>query len=254
MKSASATDSRATRRIAAGARGLGASRLRGALPGSLLVGALLLGSLALPGCSSNGDEPQGPETTVLSTRSGETLIQVTESDQAGNQVVRVKTVFRGQEANVVLNIDQQNYEVEIPLSVEQVMPRPAGASTATAENFQDLLIAQHLEKAQEATLNGDYNAALRQLNLVQVIRPDHVKAHEMKGSVYYAMGNYQLANEEWEQVLALDPSNQEVRDFQEFMKNRSGAQQPPLPGTSGPAPTPREPAAGAVPANNQEAQ
>lgn len=243
MKSASATDSRATRRIAEGAPW--ACRL--------LLGGLLLGGLALSGCSSNGDAPQGPETTVLSTRSGETLIQVTESDQAGNQVVRVKTVFRGQEANVVINIDQQNYEVEIPLSVEQVMPKPAGATTATAENFQDLLIAQHLEKAQEATLNGDYNAALRQLNLVLVIRPDHVKAHEMKGSVYYAMGNFQLANEEWEQVLALDPSNQEVRDFQEFMKNRSGATQPPLPGTNGPAPTPRQPAA-AAPADNQEAQ
>lgn len=201
----------------------------------LLVCGLLTGA-----CAGSGNEAERPERTVLSTRSGETLIQVTESDRSGNQVIRVRTVFRGKESIVILNIDQQNYEIEIPLSLEQQMPRPAGTSTSTQGNFQDLLIAQHLEKAQEATLNGDYNAALRQVNLVALIQPDHVKAHEMKGSIYYAMGNYQLAQEEWERVLTLDPSNEEVLKFQEFMKNRRGATQPSPPGSS---PAPEQPPA-----------
>lgn len=201
----------------------------------LLACGMLIGS-----CAGSGNEAERPERTVLSTRSGETLIQVTESDLNGNQVVRVRTMFRGKESIVIINIDQQNYEIEIPLSVDQVIPTPAGTSTATQGNFQDLLVAQYLEKAQEATLNGDYNAALRQVNLVALIQPDNVKAHEMKGSIYYAMGNYQLAQEEWERVLTLDPSNEEVLKFQEFMKNRRGATQPPPPGSS-PAPQPPAP-------------
>jgi hypothetical protein len=74
----------------------------------------------------------------------------------------------------------------------------------------------------------------------------------MKGSVYYAMGNYSLANDAWEKVLQLDPSNQEVRQFMDFLKSRKGAPQPPLPGaprgtgTTGPNP----PAAGTPAAPN----
>ncbi|MBI3992608.1 MAG: hypothetical protein HY342_05000 [Candidatus Lambdaproteobacteria bacterium] len=213
---------------------------------ALLVPALAAWSLAAASCALLNKEEPPQENTVLSSRAGETAIQVTESDRKGNQVVRVKTTYRGEEANVVLNIDQQNYEIEIPLSVQQVLPQTAagaapGAPGGAQGNFQDLLIAQYMEKGQEAMLNGDYNGALRQVNLILLVQPDNVKAHEMKGSIYYAMGNYSLANEEWEQVLAADPSNEEVRQFQEFMKSRGSAKPPPLPG----APTP--PAAGTAP-------
>ncbi|MBI4083238.1 MAG: hypothetical protein HY423_11575 [Candidatus Lambdaproteobacteria bacterium] len=185
---------------------------------------------------------------MLTTRSGETGIQVVEGERAGSKTVKVTTTYRGQESNIVINIEDPVYEIEIPLSIEQQLPAAArgapGAAGAGggAGDFQDLLIAQYVEKAQEAMLEGDYNRALRQVNLVLLVRPDHVKAHEMKGSIYYAMGNYQLANEEWEQVLASDPSNQEVRSFQEFLKSRGGAPQPPLPGVPAGAAGPAAPA------------
>lgn len=199
-----------------------------------------------------------PERIVLSTRSGETGIQVTESEQDGTQIIRITTTFRGEESTVVLAIDQPNYEVEIPLSIEQVRPRraaglgepgaPGELGPRVGRDFQVLLMAQYLEKAQEAMLNGDYNLALRQINLVLIVRPDNVKALEMKGSVYYAMGNYQLANQQWEQVLVLDPSNQEVQEFRDFLQNTQGATQPPLPGTD----APNAPAAPTTPPQPQE--
>ena len=204
-------------------------------------------SLALLLTASGCGKPSAdkPERIVLSTRSGETGIQVTESEQDGTQIVRITTTFRGEESTVVLAIDQPNYEVEIPLSIEQVRPRraagpgePGAPGSAAGRDFQILLMAQYLEKAQEAMLNGDYNLALRQINLVLIVRPDNVKALEMKGSVYYAMGNYELANQQWEQVLVLDPSNQEVQSFRDFLQNTQGATQPPLPGTNDPATPP----------------
>ncbi len=216
------------------------------LGGALTVGALL----GLPGCSSSSGPSTGKETgpgkTILATRQGESSIQVTESEIDGNQVIRINTRYRGEDNSIVLNIDQPVYEVEIPLTLEQIAPQSVAAAKSPEGQFQDLLIAQYMEKAQEAMLNGDYQGALRQVNLVLLTRPDHPQAHTMKGSIYYAMGNYSLANDEWERVLQLDPSNQEVRQFMDFLKSRKGAPQPPLPGA------PRTPAAGA--AGSQKSQ
>jgi tetratricopeptide (TPR) repeat protein len=195
--------------------------------------ALLPLVLALAGCG-NGNGGDGTERTVLLTRRGESSIQVTESERDGNQIVRISTVFQGQENIIVLDIDLPVYDVEIPLSLEQVMPAAAAAQVRGPEGqFQDLLIAQTLQKAQQAMVAGDYNGALQQVDVVLQIKPNHVQAHAMKGSVYYALGNYELANEEWEYVLSLDPSNKEVQDFKEFLRNRPATRPPALPGTPG---------------------
>jgi tetratricopeptide (TPR) repeat protein len=202
----------------------------------LAAGALL----GLPGCSSSAPKAgkeTAPGKTILATRQGESSIQVSESEIDGSQVVRINTRYRGEENTIVLSIDQPVYEIEIPLTLEQIAPQTVAAARSPEGQFQDLLIAQYLEKAQEAMLNGDYQGALRQVNLVLLTRPDHAQGHTMKGSIYYAMGNYSLANDEWERVLQLDPSNQEVRQFMDFLKSRKGAPQPPLPGA------PRAPAA-----------
>lgn len=218
--------------------------------------ALITAFGLMAACGSTKKEEK-PGTSVLQTRSGETGIQVTEGEQDGIQVIRITTTFRGKESIIVLAVDNPVYEVDIPLSISQQQPALAAGGTAGvaggaagggggAGGFQDLLIAQYLEKSQVAMLDGIYNEALRQVNLVLMVRPDHVPAHKMKGSIYYAMGNLELANQEWEQVLALDPSNQEVRDFQDFLKNRQGAPQPSLPGGqpgAGPSPPASNPGA-----------
>lgn len=217
-------------------------------PPAVLLALLLAGA----GCAGKAGPEKPKGKTVLTTQSGETGIQVTEVNEDGIQVIRVTTTFRGKKSVISLAVDQPVYEIEIPLSIGQVQPELAGGGAPGAGgggqgNFQDLLIAQYLEKAQSGMLEGNYNEALKQVNLVLMVRPDHIKAHEMKGSVYYAMGSYQLANEEWEQVLALDPSNQEVRDFMDFNQQRQGAPRPDLPealqsGDASPAGLSRTPA------------
>ena len=213
------------------------------------------------GCKSSSDEEK-PGKTVLKTQTGETGIQVTETDEGGTQVIRVTTTFRGKKSTVVLAVDQPSYEIEIPLSIAQQQPAfaPGAAGPASAPGapvqggfppqggqFQDLLIAQYLERAQSAMIDGNYSESLRQVNLVLLVRPDHVQAHSMKGSIYYAMGNFQLANEEWEQVLTMDPSNEEVRGFMDFLKDRQGVPRPALPGSlpgEGPPPPRSSPPTG----------
>lgn len=233
------------------------NRLRAAMPASgLALGlkrtlrgmSLLLGVAALVACSST-KKGETPGKTVLAVRQGESSIQVTESELDGSQVVRINTKYRGEDHSIALQIDQSVYDVEIPLTLEQIAPQSGGARGSEGQ-FQDMLIAQYFEKAQEAMLAGNYSEALKQVNLVLLTRPDHVQGHAMKGSVYYAMGSYQLADTEWQRVLALDPGNQEVRDFMEFLKNRKGAPQPPLPGAPGAAP--KSPSGGNAPAGQPD--
>ena len=216
---------------------------------ALLCAGLLV--LALGACTAGGkgssQEPKD-QKTVLLTRKGESSIRVTESEENGNQIVRVNTVFRGEENTIVLDIDLPVYEVEIPLSLDQVLPQAGSAAVRGPEGqFQDLLIAQYLQKAQEAMLAGDYGGALKQVDTVLQIRPNHVQAHSMKGSVYYALGNYDLANQEWEYVLAQDPTNTEVLQFQEFLRNRASGQAPKLPGAPEGTQPPRNPASPRAP-------
>jgi tetratricopeptide (TPR) repeat protein len=243
--------------VSARARVAGRLAARRAWAVPALLAALALG---LGACSSTSDGKSGAGAnaraaaadkdakTILLTRKGESSIQVTESQLNGDQIVRINTVFRGEENSIVLDIDQPVYEVEIPLSLEQVLPQAASAQVRGPEGqFQDLLIAQWLQKAQEAMMAGDYNAALRQVDTVLQIQPNHIQAHSMKGSVYYALGNYELANQEWEQVLSLDPSNQEVLEFKEFLKNRSAGTAPKLPGAPEAAAPPKSPPKAAAP-------
>ena len=213
----------------------------------LLTPALILMLAACSGTScrsSGGGAGSREEKTVLLTKKGESSIRVSESEVDGNQIVRIHTVFRGEENTIVLDIDQAVYEVEIPLTLDQVIPQSASAQVRGPEGqFQDLLVAQWLQKAQEAMLAGDYNGALRQVDTVLQIQPSHTQAHSMKGSVYYALGNYELASEEWQYVLSLDPTNKEVQDFQAFLKNRSSGRPPQLPGAPAGTSTPVPPAA-----------
>jgi len=200
---------------------------------------------AVPACSTS--KKKGPGKTVLAAKQGEASIQVTESEEDGTQIVRISTKYKGEDHSIVLQIDQPVYDIEVPLTLEQIAPQTAAAARGPEGQFQEMLINQYFEKAQEAMLAGDYPGALKQVNLVLLTRPDHVQGHAMKGSVYYAMGNYQLAEEEWQRVLQLDPSNQEVRTFTEFLKNRKGAPQPPLPGAPGAAAGASAPKGGAGP-------
>jgi len=230
MSCASATGSENRPRAGRAAWGLAAGLRR-----SVAGAAWVLAAAALVGCSSA--KPAAPSgKVILIAKEGESAIQVTESEINGSQVVRIDSRYKGEDHSVVIQLDADVYDLELPLTLEQIAPKSVEAAARSPEvQFQDLLIAQWLEEAQEAMLAGNYAKALRQVNLVLLTRPDHVQAHAMKGSIYYAMGDYPLADQEWQRVLAIDPKNPEVRAFTEFLKNHQAGAQPPLPGAPGPA-------------------
>ena len=91
-------------------------------------------------------------------------------------------------------------------------------------------VTEALEKAQQDMVRGDYLSAMRQVDIVLRLNSNHIQARAMKGSIFYALGDNQLANTEWNRVLLLDPGNKEVQGFQEFISRNPGTPPPPLPG------------------------
>ena len=191
-------------------------------------------------------QANGEERPVLLTRHGDTLIQVVESTVNGEQIVRVRTVIDGKESITVIHIDQPTYQLEIPLG--PLRPPPPGAKGAAGTgqpgapgglaavpapspiDLQKLQVTEALDKARQEMVNGDYLAAMRQVDIVLRLNSNHIQARAMKGSIYYALGDNQLANTEWNRVLLLDPGNTEVQGFQEFIRRNPGVPPPPLPG------------------------
>ena len=189
-------------------------------------------------------QSNGEEKPVLLTRYGDTLIQVVESTVNGQQIVRVRTVIDGKENTTVIHIDQPTYQLEIPLGPPAPPPgakgaagtgqpgAPGGPPAALAPSpidLQKLQVSEALEKARREMVRGAYLSAMRQVDIVLRLNSNNIQARAMKGSIFYALGDNQLANTEWNRVLLLDPGNKEVREFQEFIRKNPGSPPPPLP-------------------------
>lgn len=181
----------------------------------------------------------GPERVILQTRSNNALIRVTEANAGNSQIIRVTTVFNGEKNVIILNIDEPVYEIEIPLSPQSIAAVPSGTPGLPGSpndiqaQAQRMQMDQYLELAQSSMLAGNYNEAIRNVDNVLQINPKHAKARSMKGSIYYAMGNLDLANQEWDRVLLMDPGNVEIRNFIEFLQRGPASPPPPLPGAGG---------------------
>lgn len=208
---------------------------------------VLLLALTLAGCSSEDASsakkgPNAPEKPVLMTSQGNTSIRVTETVVNGQQIVRIHTVIGGEETSMEINIDQPTYEIEVPIGPQRAggpgfggpgggAPGAPGSSGALGQvDLQRLQVSEALDKARDAMVRGDYLAAMRNVDIVLRLNSNHIEARAMKGSVYYALGDFQLANNEWNRVLLLDPGNKEVQSFQDFLNRNPGGTPPPLPG------------------------
>ena len=82
-------------------------------------------------------------------------------------------------------------------------------------------------------MKTDYVSALESLNEALKIDSYNPQAHMMKGSIFYAMGKYELAQKEFDFVLKVDPGNIEVKRFRDFMESNSENQKVKIEGIEG---------------------
>jgi len=78
---------------------------------------------------------------------------------------------------------------------------------------QEAESSKHLISSRTAFFNNDLNSALNEVIEAISINPYSSKSYEMLGSIYYRLQWRQLALENWNKALALDPSNKTLNKF-----------------------------------------
>ncbi len=191
---------------------------------SLMIGASLLMAI---GCSKTATDPQRFSKEISQhaeeTGEGNVVTKVFEERKNGVYSIKIQVIRDGHITETVHYLDNNNFSISVPVSarIQVQSVQEAGQSPDTGI----LLFSQKLEVAREAMLKTDYVAALEALNEALKIDSYNPQAHMMKGSIFYAMGKYDLAKKEFEFVLKVDPENIEVKKFKEFMESKSQSSQ-----------------------------
>lgn len=187
---------------------------------TLLIGIVI--SL-VAACSEPQPEPQTYTKEVArhieSTGEASIVTRVIEERTNGIYTLRIQVIKDGEISETVHSLESKNFSISIPVSSHIIVE-----STEEAQKTADTTIlrfSQKLETAREAMLKTEYVKALEALNGALQIDSYNPRAHMMKGSIFYAMGKYDLSKKEFDYVLKLDPGNIEVKRFKQFMDSKN---------------------------------
>lgn len=184
----------------------------------ILVGILI--SL-VTACTKSQPEPQTYTKEVARHIEGvgesSIVTRVIEERTNGIFTLRVQVIKDGEITETVHTLESKNFSISIPVSAHIIVESTEAAQKAP--NTSILRFSQKLETAREAMLKTEYVRALEALNGALQIDSYNPRAHMMKGSIFYAMGKYDLAKKEFDYVLKLAPDNIEVKRFKEFMES-----------------------------------
>jgi tetratricopeptide (TPR) repeat protein len=193
--------------------------------------------LTLASCSTSSSESATDRSSQLvaqhSEETGESnvITKVFEERKNGIHIIRIQVIKEGQINETIHYFDNSNFSISIPVSARIMVQSSEQASKSPDTGI--LVFSQKLEVARDAMLKTDYVNALEALNDALKIDSYNPQAHMMKGSIFYAMGKYDLAKKEFDFVLKVDPGNIEVKRFKEFMESQSGNQKVKIEGAEG---------------------
>ena len=178
------------------------------------------------GCSSNEAETDTYSREVAQhieeTGEGSVVTKIIEERKHGLYAIRIQVIRDGDITETVHFLENQNFSISIPISkhIQVQTTGEAQAVTTTTPDTNIMVFSQKLELARNAMLKTDYVTALEAVNESLKIDSYNPQAHMMKGSIFYAMGKYDLAKKEFDYVLKIDPDNVEVKRFQKFMESK----------------------------------
>lgn len=183
------------------------------------IGILLFLSAS---CSSEEAVPGGYSREVAQhieeTGEGTIVTKVIEERHNGLYTIRIQVIKDGEMNETVHFLEDQNFSISIPVSA-RIMVQSTAEAGQTADT-SIMIFSQNLELARNAMLKTDYVTALEAVNEGLKIDSYNPQAHMMKGSIFYAMGKYDLARKEFDYVLKINPENVEVKRFKDFMDSK----------------------------------
>ncbi len=196
---------------------------------SILIGAFCgIAFFIFAGCSSSSEVETAAETDSFNqlvaqhaeeTGEGSVVTKIYEERKNGIYAIKIQVIKEGQISETIHYFENNNFSISVPVSARIMVQSSEEAQKSPDTGI--LVFSQKLEVARDAMLKTDYVAALEALNDALKIDSYNPQAHMMKGSIFYAMGKYDLAKKEFDFVLKVDPDNMEVKRFKEFMESKS---------------------------------
>jgi len=196
---------------------------------SLLVSTAFVLVLII-GCSSKEAEPDIYSREVAQhieeTGEGSIVTKIIEERKHGLYAIRIQVIKEGDITETVHFLENQNFSISVPISkhIQVQTTEEAKAVTSTTPDTNIMVFSQKLELARNAMLKTDYVTALEAVNEALKIDSYNPQAHMMKGSIFYAMGKYDLAKKEFDYVLKINPDNVEVKRFKKFMESKDDSE------------------------------
>ena len=195
----------------------------------LLASAVILVAVSV-GCSSKEAETDSYSREVAQhieeTGEGSVVTKIIEERKHGLYAIRIQIIKEGDITETVHFLENQNFSISIPVSkhIQIQTTGEAQTVTTTTPDTNIMVFSQKLELARNAMLKTDYITALEAVNESLKIDSYNPQAHMMKGSIFYAMGKYDLAKKEFDYVLKINPGNVEVKRFQKFMESKDDSE------------------------------
>ena len=198
----------------------------------LIASATLLIAFSF-GCSSSEPEAESYSREVAQhieeTGEGSVVTKIIEERKHGLYTIRIQVIKDGDIKETVHFLENQNFSISVPVS-KHIQVQTTGEAqtvavgTTTSPDTNIMVFSQKLELARNAMLKTDYVTALEAVNESLKIDSYNPQAHMMKGSIFYAMGKYDLAKKEFDYVLKINPDNIEVKRFQQFMESKDSSE------------------------------
>ncbi len=114
--------------------------------------------------------------------------------------------------------DKDRTEKEKKERLAQLFPE-LGQPIKPVDSRKEAESSKHLILSRKAYYNNDLNTALNEVIESININPYASKSYEMLGSIYYRLRWNNLALNNWEKALALDPDNKKLGKFISKVKN-----------------------------------
>ncbi len=192
-----------------------------------IIGLLIL---AIGGCTRQAKEAKPEDlskeiaTHVEKTGESEVITKVFTRQEYGRTYVKIIQIKQGKTTTHEEEFDTDSFLISFHVGTH-IESAQEGDKTTLATSGTDTnltLFTQKLQVARDAMGRNDYVVALESLNSALQLDNDNPQAKMMKGSVFYAMGKYEMAKKEFDDILRIDPDNIEVKQFNEFMESESG--------------------------------
>ena len=118
-------------------------------------------------------------------------------------------------------LEKNNYILEVDSDKsDKLDKREREGKLKSPKLKSDIELDSIIFKAHLLYKDGEYEDAMKLLDMADRNFPDHYKIKTMKGSIFYLMGYPKMAILNWKKSLELNPNQMQVKEYKEKLEKK----------------------------------